>query len=343
MTGSRRIAALVVLMTALAGCSASAETVPKAPVRSPFAVVAADAAGAIVYDLRDGTFRGVDRSGHQVWTGKAEIGDRTDAHCLGSCPDAVFSSSGGEDAPLRVEGSRFTAFPTTAAPIRRVLSARSSTDFVAETAEGIALVRPDGKAETIAAASPPVTWIEDPAGSSALAILPGQAQNTVLRFTHDVDGWRLTGPAQPAGTARGGCVSASGTMLLGDQPELSTAAAAAAKLSTDIPQAADCALGPERVALVEHSVDGSGARRTAVRAYTLAGTQAWSRNAADEVLVSADPKRNRFTLAYPDHVDLVDGTGSTTETRKDTCDALFAATGELVTVSTTGMVRWEAP
>jgi hypothetical protein len=333
------------MVLALAGCSASAQDAPKTSARSPFAVVAADAAGAILYDLRDGTFHGVDRLGRQVWADKTEIGDRTEAHCLGSCPDAVFSASAGEEAPLSVEGGSFSAFPMTAAPVRRVLSARSSTDFLGEAPGAIRIVRPDGKAETIALTSQPVTWIENPAGSTALAIVPGQAQNTVLRFAHDVHGWQQTGPAQPAGTGRGGCVSENGTtsMLLGDEPTLFTTPATSATLTTDIPQAADCALGPDRVALVEHSVDGDGARRTAVRGFTLAGAQAWSREATDEVLVSADPDRSRFALSYPDHVDVVDGAGSTVETRKDTCGAIFTGTGALVTVSTTGIVRWDAP
>lgn len=56
-------------------------------------LVAATSDGAIVADVPEETFRGVDRSGRRVWTDAGAMGAGADAVCAERCPDAVFSGS----------------------------------------------------------------------------------------------------------------------------------------------------------------------------------------------------------------------------------------------------------
>ncbi|NBH03974.1 hypothetical protein, partial [Amycolatopsis sp. SID8362] len=125
--------------------------------------------GAVVYDLGDGSYRGVDRSGREVWRFGAELGDPSDVVCLRHCPDAVFSGGG---PASRVANGRLDRFDAEG----RVFSAHDDHLVL-------------GERETVRVAGavpePAAGWVENAAGTSAVTVSPG-----VRWFDRGDGGWR---------------------------------------------------------------------------------------------------------------------------------------------------------
>ena len=130
--------------------------------------------------------------------------------------------------------------------------------------------------------------------------------------------------------------------LVGEEPALLLDGTRRVPIRTDLMSAGECAFGTAGGVVVQRSVDQAGRRRTLVRGVDLRGRQTWSRNLDGEVSVAADPSGRRFALAYDSVLELLDAEGGTVARHDGVDSALFTASGELVTVSPSGQVRWHA-
>lgn len=317
----KRVLGLTAVAVLLAGCGGD----PR-PARAEAALVAVDGDGAVVYHLGDGSYRGVDRSGREIWRFGAELGEPANVVCLRRCPDAVFSGGG---PASRVTNGRLDRFGVAGGS--RVLSARADTLVLGD--EGaIRVARADGA--TVTGPEPAATWVENAAGTTAVTVSAG-----VRWFDRDDTGWRPGGEAaQPGSDA---CLSADGrtALVLGEAPALVPRdGGAPVRLATDLPDAPECVFGAGPAVLVEHTVRGEGIRHTAMRAFDRDGKPVWSRDFDSEVFVAADPGRARFAISGAARFEVLDAAGGLIAERDDVVSALFTDDGELVTVLDTGAV-----
>jgi hypothetical protein len=308
----KRVLGLTAAAVLLAGCGAS----PR-PARAEAALVAVDGDGAVVYDLADGSYRGVDRSGREMWRFGAELGDPAAVVCLRHCPDAVFSGGG---PASRVTNGKLERFDVAG----RVLSAHD---------DHLVLGEDNAVRVTGAGPEPSAGWVENAAGTSAVTVSPG-----VRWFDRDGTGWRPGTRADRPGDDA--CLSPDGrtALVLGEAAALVGRDGPPSVLATDLPAAPECVFGAAGAVLVEHTVRGEGARHTAMRAVDRAGKPLWARDFDSEMFVAADPRSARFALSGAARFELLDAGGRVLDTRDDVVSASFTGGGELVTVLDSGAV-----
>nr|UUG47291.1 hypothetical protein [Amycolatopsis sp.] len=308
----KRVLGLAAVAVLLTGCGGGPQ-----PARAESALVAVDGDGAVVYDLADGTYRGVDRSGREAWRFGAELGDPADVVCLRHCPDAVFSGGG---PASRVTNGKLERFGEPG----RVLSAHDDHLVVAEE---------NAIRFTGAGREPSAGWVENAAGTSAVTVSPG-----VRWFDRDGGGWRPGTRADRPGDDA--CLSPDGrtALVLGEAAALVGRDGPPVVLATDLPGAPECVFGAAGAVLVEHTVRGEGVRHTAMRAVDRAGKPLWARDFDSEVFVAADPRSPRFALSGAARFELLDAGGGVLAGRDDVVSAAFTAGGELVTVLDSGAV-----
>jgi hypothetical protein len=325
----------LVLVSACAGTSTEPPTgVPK------FSLLQVSSDGAIALDATTGAFLGFDRTGTRAWADETALDLGADVRCLAACPDAVLSGTPGVEG---VEPWQFTGGLRSAVtvPADRVLTARTASDAVVVDGGALRVIRPDGSAEAVPVAGD-VVWFENPDRTSAVAF--GLGSQNLLRFGHDANGWHLVDDRMRLGRAWGACVVGVGQMvaLVGEEPVL-VVDGERRPIRTDLESAGECAFGTASGVVVQRTVDQDQRRRTSVRGVDLAGRQTWSRDLDGEAAVAASPSGRLFALAHGGVLELVDATGKTVSIRDGVDTGLFTASGELVTVSSSGQVRWSDP
>jgi hypothetical protein len=190
-------------------------------------------------------------------------------------------------------------------------------------------------------------WAESPDGSVALSFArASDAVQARLRwFVRDPGGWRLVDDRLPRKRAWEACLADGGevAVLTGRDAALVLGRRRRVGLRTDLPAVGECGVGRHGGAVLQRSVSGQGARRTAVRGIGLDGAQRWARDYATEAFVAVDPTGDHTAIAHDGVLEIVDRAGTTVTTRPGVQAARFTAAGELVVATLDGRVHWLAP
>jgi hypothetical protein len=350
-----QLSSLAVMALILASCTAPSEPSPaETPQREGVVLLAATTGGVVTVDRSRNALVGLDRTGEQVWSDPDALDAGATFVCLVECPDAVLSYGydpiGPDPEPVLIESGATSPFPVSAAHRRRVLTAVSATEAVVEESgagnrTSLRLVRAGGE-ERIPVTHHDYLWAESPDRSSALALsrIPDAAGAEAYWFDRTDDGWRLVA-AVPRGSAWHACVADGGAVAVvtGLEPALLLDRDRRVSLHTDLHAATECSIGQHGGTLVQRAVSTSGLLRTQIRGFDLSGTQTWARDYDSEAFVATDPSGRYTAVAHDGVLDLLDAGGGAIRTEEDVRSALFTETGELVTVSLAGHLRWLPP
>ncbi|MBP2320539.1 hypothetical protein JOF56_000924 [Kibdelosporangium banguiense] len=330
----------------VAACSAAGTGQPTKDT-TLFTLIQASSSGAIVLDNAGASLLGFDRSGTRTWTDQQALQVGADVSCAAQCPDAVFS--GGADPtspdpqPWQITAGRNTPMSISATATRRILAYQNPTDAV--LVEGspdkgwwLRVIRPDGTDQRIPVPNPGVAWSANPQRTEAVAIA-----ESVLRFRHTQNGWQLTDDTAPADQSWGACVAGEGPnqviALVGKEPALLTGGKRIS-IQTDLGGAGECALGTTGGLVLQREVSQTQQHRTKIRGIDLQGKQTWSKDLPGEASIAANPTGTNFAIATQGKLELIDPNGTTISTQDQVASATYTPTGELVTITPTGQIKW---
>ena len=306
------VAVAVLLAAGYASCSVS-EPQPRVP---GWAIVDADAHGAIIFGGRDNEYRGVDRDGTTVWstkTGLPVVG------CMRTCPAAI---------------------PSTSDFARSMLWADSTDNTV--SVKGTEL---DLAGHRMRLGGQYTTWQTSANGQHALALttLPVRLNNEVRWFDLTPGGWRLAGPAVTVpGPRDRACVSPDGrkALLLGDPPSLLDRDGYQVKIP-EIASAAGCAFTRFHAIVVELSTGAGGLNRSRLRALSPAGAVIWRLDFVGRAAICGDVTSGRVLWVLAGVLYEMDVRhGVTHRSMPGVSAACFDGEGGLVVVDPAGTARW---
>lgn len=340
MVTVRTIVLLCVLL--VPACSA---TTSEPPAGEPV-LVSADSAGAVLMDDKSGSYRGVDRTGREIWSNTEAYAAGAEARCLKQCPDVVLSRFPLVRQIIEGTASAFTADGRALG----VLAARSPADVVAvaENSAGGAELhvrRTNGERLSRPVPTNEMAWAENPSRTAAVALPRNpDAGGKVHAFRRDAHGWRLVDDRLSSDGVWDACVAGDGELAVVTGPGafMITDLRHRRELHTDLGEVAECVLGRQGGAVVRRTMSGDGAKRTEIRGIGTDGRQTWSRDLRAEAQLSAHPDGHVIALVHSGKLELVDSTGRTVSTQDGVASARFTADGELVTVES-GRVRWHRP
>jgi hypothetical protein len=310
-----RCVAVIAAVLLTAGCTAQ-DPQPRAP---GWAIVDADAHGAIIFGGRDNEYRGVARDGTTVWstkTGLPVVG------CMRVCPAAI---------------------PSTSDFARSVLWADSPQNMV--SVKGTEL---DLGGHVIRVGGQYTSWQTSADGQHALALttLPALLTNEARWFDLTPGGWRLATPvATVPGPRDRACVSPDGrsAVLLGEAPSLLDRTGYRVKIP-EVETASGCAFTRRHAIVVELSTGAGGLTRSRLRALSQAGEVVWRLDFVGKVAVCGDVTSGRVVLLLGGVVYEADvGHDVAQRSVPGVSAACFDGGGGVVVVDPAGGVRWLDP
>jgi hypothetical protein len=308
----RRCVVAVAAGLLLAGCMVPAPP----PHATNWAIIDADAHGAIVFGGPDSEYRGVDRNGMTVWrtkTGPPVVG------CMRVCPDAI---------------------PSTLDFARSVLWADSAQNTV--SVKGTEL---DIAGHVIRVGGQYTSWQTSADGQHALALttLPVRMNNEARWFDLTPGGWRLSATVMTVpGPRDRACVSPDGrwALLLGASPSLLDRDGYQTKIP-EIKRASGCGFTRSHALAVEFIEDAGGLSRSRLLALSPRGEVVWRVDFVGRVKVCGDVTSGRvlWVLAgvlYESDV----GHDVSQRSIPGVSTACFDGEGGVVAVDPSGSTRW---
>lgn len=303
------VAAAVLLV---AGC---APPVPR-PRAATWAIVDADAHGAIIFGGPDNEYRGVARNGTTVWrvtTGLPVVG------CMRTCPDAI---------------------PSTLDFARSMLWADSSSNTV--SVKGTEL---DLAGHPIRVGGQYTSWHTSADGQHALALttLPVRFNNEARWFDLTPGGWRLSAPLVTVpGPRDRACVSPDGkrAMLLGEEPSLLDRVGYQIKIP-EMESASGCGFTRRHALVVELATGAGGLIRSRLRALTPLAEVVWRLDFVGRVAICGDVTSGRVLWVLAGVLYEADvGNEMAQRSIPGVSAACFDGEGGVVVVDPAGNTRW---
>jgi hypothetical protein len=352
----RRSAAVALLAAALgtaAGCVTPAQPALVPPSANRTMLLAADEYGAVVFDGNHGSYRGVSRTGGQVWQDRDAVRDAGTVDCLARCPDVVVSTSlrslnspeVPDPAPRLIVAGEVRPMPNAAGHKRYVLTATGPDDFVlgaGSPAQGwwLELHGTGHTADRLPVSGPRTSWQQSADGRHAVALTAASESTEARWFTRsdNTRRWQQVGQVSSASGTRA-CVATDGSraLLLGRQPAFLDRAGNRSP-AADLVVGSGCAFAADGSAIIVELAQGTGGSRARIRVLDPTGATRWTHDLTDPASVTADPRGDR--LAYVANGALHEFGGRTIH---NVVAARYTARGSLVAVGADRTVRWIAP